>query len=574
MTYRSVATAVAVALLVLSAAAVPAAANPYFADLSPLVGTNSTGGYYTAYPTGINDSGAVLLQGENSAYSTANYTTYLYTGGSLINITAQELGNPASRVICRNTAMNSNGQIAIGTGAFLSTISCIPAALPGPPRRCRHYRARPLSILTGLTTRGTFAARLPLFGGHRPAAPSTLGAPSMRSICRHPRTLAEAEAMSPNGAYTVGQWNWYYPGGSGGPPGIPGQYACLWTRKSGSWTNGGSFSDISGAIYTAITGLSGGYQASLALAVNNSGQVLCTVGATVGPGAGEGYVSTGVNAALYNATNGSATILPTSFMIGQATNATLDDLTLDAGMTQMINDNGQIVGYEVVGGVNHAAVWQNGTATDLNTVYGSLLPAGFILNDAMAIDDNGDIAGFGTDSAGNTVQAFVLRAFLPGDANLDGKVDINDLTIVLAHYGQGGATWATGDFIGDGTVDINDLTIVLAHYSHTVGASAADALAAVPEPAALTLLLAAVLLGGARLHPAETVGLRLAPGSEPGWGDRHAVAPTAPRVRSLWHIFRGEETLNEFAPGDTGSCRRAARAFCGPNPGDRQSLLY
>ena len=51
---------------------------------------------------------------------------------------------------------------------------------------------------------------------------------------------------------------------------------------------------------------------------------------------------------------------------------------------------------------------------------------------------------------------------LPGDANLDGKVDINDLTMVLAHYGQSGMTWAQGEFTGDGTVDINDLTIVLA----------------------------------------------------------------------------------------------------------------
>ena len=53
---------------------------------------------------------------------------------------------------------------------------------------------------------------------------------------------------------------------------------------------------------------------------------------------------------------------------------------------------------------------------------------------------------------------------LPGDANHDGKVDINDLTIVLAHYGQTGTTWSQGEFTGDGTVDINDLTIVLAHY--------------------------------------------------------------------------------------------------------------
>ena len=43
-------------------------------------------------------------------------------------------------------------------------------------------------------------------------------------------------------------------------------------------------------------------------------------------------------------------------------------------------------------------------------------------------------------------------------------MDINDLTIVLANYGQTVATWTQGEFTGDGTVDINDLTIVLANY--------------------------------------------------------------------------------------------------------------
>ena len=58
---------------------------------------------------------------------------------------------------------------------------------------------------------------------------------------------------------------------------------------------------------------------------------------------------------------------------------------------------------------------------------------------------------------------------LPGDANGDGKVDVNDLTIVLAHFGQTGMTWSQGEFTGDGTVDINDLTIVLANYNQTAG---------------------------------------------------------------------------------------------------------
>jgi hypothetical protein len=86
------------------------------------------------------------------------------------------------------------------------------------------------------------------------------------------------------------------------------------------------------------------------------------------------------------------------------------------------------------------------------------------------------------DSAGGGVESV-----LPGDANFDGKVDVNDLTIVLAHYGQTGTTWSQGEFTGSGTVDVNDLTIVLAHYGQTAGSSAGP-VAAVPEPSTLVLI--------------------------------------------------------------------------------------
>ncbi len=80
---------------------------------------------------------------------------------------------------------------------------------------------------------------------------------------------------------------------------------------------------------------------------------------------------------------------------------------------------------------------------------------------------------------------------LPGDANHDGRVDINDLTIVLADFGMTNADLAQGDFIGDGKVDINDLTIVLAHYNQTVASSAAGT-AAVPEPSTMAIAAAAL----------------------------------------------------------------------------------
>ena len=90
--------------------------------------------------------------------------------------------------------------------------------------------------------------------------------------------------------------------------------------------------------------------------------------------------------------------------------------------------------------------------------------------------------------------AIDMEPSLQGDCNLDGRVNINDLTIVLSHYGLADMTWKTGDLIGDGTVDINDLTIVLTNYGQTAGsASAGGSVSAVPEPSALALLALAFL---------------------------------------------------------------------------------
>ena len=104
------------------------------------------------------------------------------------------------------------------------------------------------------------------------------------------------------------------------------------------------------------------------------------------------------------------------------------------------------------------------------------------LQAATAISNNGNyIVGYGT--VHGVIHGFLLTATapLPGDANLDGKVDINDLSRVLTNYDKSGMTWADGDFNGDGKVDINDLSIVLTNYDKSLGA-AGGTLAAVPEP--------------------------------------------------------------------------------------------
>ena len=155
-----------------------------------------------------------------------------------------------------------------------------------------------------------------------------------------------------------------------------------------------------------------------------------------------------------------------------------------------INNAGQVVGTAATSSGSRAFLWQSpGGMQNLNTLIAP--DSGWTLQTATAINQNGQIVGYGT--TGGQREAYLLTPALGGDANLDGRVDVNDLAIVLSHFGQTGASWSTGDFIGDGTVDVNDLTIVLTDFGQTLG-SACGGVAAVPEPC-VGVLLAVALAG-------------------------------------------------------------------------------
>ncbi|MFW6154617.1 MAG: dockerin type I domain-containing protein [Planctomycetota bacterium] len=49
---------------------------------------------------------------------------------------------------------------------------------------------------------------------------------------------------------------------------------------------------------------------------------------------------------------------------------------------------------------------------------------------------------------------------LPGDADLDGEVDLDDFVILKNHFGQGNAAWTQGDFNTDGLVNLDDFVIL------------------------------------------------------------------------------------------------------------------
>ncbi len=115
-------------------------------------------------------------------------------------------------------------------------------------------------------------------------------------------------------------------------------------------------------------------------------------------------------------------------------------------------------------------------------------------------------------AGGNYLGNLLYNAFLhdgatltatPGDANLDGKVDISDLGMLATNWQQHTA-WSGGDFNNDGFVDISDLGLVATNWqsgvTNPLGPSFEEALASVgladgvPEPAGLLLLAGPLLL--------------------------------------------------------------------------------
>ena len=79
---------------------------------------------------------------------------------------------------------------------------------------------------------------------------------------------------------------------------------------------------------------------------------------------------------------------------------------------------------------------------------------------------------------------------LPGDANIDSKVDSADAALLAANWLAENATWAMGDFNNDGVVNDLDAAVLAANWYTCVSANNAS----VPEPSAYVLINACVTL--------------------------------------------------------------------------------
>jgi probable HAF family extracellular repeat protein len=132
-----------------------------------------------------------------------------------------------------------------------------------------------------------------------------------------------------------------------------------------------------------------------------------------------------------------------------------------------INDQGQIVGSAsgVDGNPNIQAafVWQNGVMTDLN----ELIPPGdnITIRVASAINNAGQITGWGTSDGSETAVFLAPINQPPGDLDHDCMVGIHDFLMLLAAWGPCPPSGACpADLDGDGAVGITDFLMMLRHW--------------------------------------------------------------------------------------------------------------
>ena len=118
-------------------------------------------------------------------------------------------------------------------------------------------------------------------------------------------------------------------------------------------------------------------------------------------------------------------------------------------------------------------------------------------NSAIAVIDNGALATPFTTFGGVAVDSnsILLTVALLGDANVDGHVDLTDLSTVLNNFGSSTSAWTSGNFDGGSTIDLTDLSDVLNNFgaasSSASAGSLASATSSAPEPTSLAALMMA-----------------------------------------------------------------------------------
>lgn len=174
--------------------------------------------------------------------------------------------------------------------------------------------------------------------------------------------------------------------------------------------------------------------------------------------------------------------------------------------------------------INYASAGNDPATTisaDLSAAYAAKYKGNLRITSSTAAASPGKFVLGYVDNTTTNQLTFGLT--VPGDTDLSGTTDFNDLTTVAQYFGESTAkgdavSWRTGDVNYDGSVDFNDLTIVAQYFGDSLTKSEAASLPAsfvaqydlalaeegngyrgptnVPEPASIALL---ALTAGASL---------------------------------------------------------------------------
>ncbi len=180
---------------------------------------------------------------------------------------------------------------------------------------------------------------------------------------------------------------------------------------------------------------------SVARDINNAGQVVGWANTTIGSFASHATLWNGTTvtdlgtlggiSSSANAINDVGQVVGLAYTIGGDQHATLWNGTTvtDLGTLQgyylseanAINNDGLVVGYSIALGpfdtpfvTQHATLWNDDTATDLNSFLDvSTVSAGWVLESATGINDNGWIVGNAHNSISGSYHAFLMTP-IPG----------------------------------------------------------------------------------------------------------------------------------------------------------------
>jgi hypothetical protein len=179
-------------------------------------------------------------------------------------------------------------------------------------------------------------------------------------------------------------------------------------------------------------------------------------------------------------TNSRVTLTPDNGVTNLASKIT--SLTIQGGGVLDITDNALVIDYSGTspkgtirtyilngrGGSGFGPAWNGTTAITSSTIAAMAAAArdsrsiGYADNSELPLGSYTTFRGVPVDST-----CILICYTVTGDANLDGVVNDDDITIVGASYAPGvaQASWAHGDFEYNGFVDDDDVTIIGVYYN-------------------------------------------------------------------------------------------------------------